>query len=456
MHRQDAKHWNWVVSFGLMLILLALSACGGASTTNQVEEPAAVAPTAEAVEPTEEAAPAAVEAAPTDVVEPTTESAPAEDAMPELTLWVIGEQRVPALNQLGEKFKEEYGVGLTVEVVDLAEIRNQLLLGAGTGEGPDMAIIPHDNIGPLAENGVLAEIDLGDTVNEFLPNAIAGLTYDGVLVGVPVAVENIGFFRNAEMVPDAPTTWEEVYTIGKDMVESGTADAAIGLPDLGYNIYPIYTSFGGYIFGRDNAGNYTADDIGMDNEGMIAGLSWVQMLIDEGLVSENIDWEAAHVLFETGRTPFILTGPWAITRFKEAGIPYAVSAFPAVEASGEPGAPFMGVQGLVINANSPDVLLAQAFATEVLATKDSMQTLFDQEPTPSAWTSIFESAADPDTAGFNAAGANAQPMPSIPAMGYVWDAWSNAGTLVAQGELSPTEALTSAVEQIRAQIESNQ
>ncbi|MEZ4647101.1 MAG: extracellular solute-binding protein, partial [Chloroflexota bacterium] len=237
---------------------------------------------------------------------------------------------------------------------------------------------------------------------------------------------------------------------------NGEADMAIGLPDLGYNIYPLYTSFGGYIFGRDAAGSYTADDIGMDNEGMIAGLAWVQMLVDEGLVSENIDWDAAHVLFETGRTPFVLTGPWAITRFEEAGVPYAVGAFPAAEAGGEPGAPFMGIQGLVLNANSPNVLLAQTFATEMLATEDAMQALFDQEPTPSAWLSVFESASDPNTAGFNAAGVNAQPMPSIPAMGYVWDAWSNAGTLVVQGELSPAEALTSAVEQIRTQIESNQ
>ena len=37
-------------------------------------------------------------------------------------------------------------------------------------------------------------------------------------------------------------------------------------------------------------------------------------------------------------------------------------------------------------------------------------------------------------------------MPSIPAMGFVWDAWVNAGALVAQGELTPQEALDGAVE----------
>jgi maltose-binding protein MalE len=44
-------------------------------------------------------------------------------------------------------------------------------------------------------------------------------------------------------------------------------------------------------------------------------------------------------------------------------------------------------------------------------------------------------------------------MPAIPEMGAVWDAWNNSGLLMAQGELTPEEALTEAAEQIRTQIE---
>jgi len=38
-------------------------------------------------------------------------------------------------------------------------------------------------------------------------------------------------------------------------------------------------------------------------------------------------------------------------------------------------------------------------------------------------------------------------------MGSVWDAWTNAGLLIAQGEQTPEEALADAAEQIRTQIE---
>ncbi|MBN2305385.1 MAG: maltose ABC transporter substrate-binding protein [Anaerolineae bacterium] len=372
-----------------------------------------------------------------------------------LTLWVYDDGRLEVLNQLGEQFEAEYGVSLSVEVVDLSEIRNTMTLGAASGEGPDMIIIPHDNLGPLVENGAAAVIDLGDKAESYLPNAIDGFTYNGALYGLPLAVENIGFFRNSELVPDAPATWAEVAEIGQALFDEGKIDSAIGLPDLTYNIYPVFTSFGGYIFGRDDAGNFTVEDFGLNNEGMAAGLAWVKSLVDMGIVSDNIDWESSHVLFETGRSAFIMTGPWAINRFDTAGVPYAISAFPAAEEGGEPGYPFLGVQGLVVNAYKENALLAQVFAVDFLATEENYQAIFDAEPRPSAWASIFNAAEDPNTAGFNAAGVNAVPMPSIPAMGYVWDAWVNAGTLVVQGELSPEEALDGAVAQVLAQLEAD-
>jgi arabinogalactan oligomer / maltooligosaccharide transport system substrate-binding protein len=182
-------------------------------------------------------------------------------------------------------------------------------------------------------------------------------------------------------------------------------------------------------------------------------LEWVKSLVDAGVVSSTIDWEASHVLFETGKSPFIFTGPWALNRFQTAGVPYAISAFPAATEGGDPGYPFMGVQGVVINGNRPNVVLAQTFLTEFLATEEHYQAIYDAEARPSAWKTVFESATGDDTIGFNAAGVNADPMPSIPAMGFVWDAWTGAGNLTLSGELPAAEALTAAEEQVLTQVE---
>jgi maltose-binding protein MalE len=269
---------------------------------------------------------------------------------------------------------------------------------------------------------------------------------------VPLSVENIGFFRNTDMVPEAPTTWAEVAEVGTQLVNDGTAEMAIALPDLGYNTYPLFTAYGGYIFGRDDKGNFTVDDVGFNNAGMVQAYQWVKDLVDAGVVSSNIDWEAAHVAFETGKAPFIMTGPWAITRFNTAGVHYAISDFPAVEEGGTPGYPFMGVQGLVVNANSPNLALAMTFATEFLPTEEHFQALFVADTRPSAWRTVFEGATDVNTQGFNAAGVNAVPMPSIPAMGYVWDAWTNAGNLIITGQQDIQSALDNAKQQVLDQV----
>lgn len=371
---------------------------------------------------------------------------------PVLTIWT-DDQRLPVVTDMSALFTEQYGVEVVVEPAGFGDTIDALIRGAGTGEGPDIYILPHDNIGRVVESGVAAPIELGDKAENFLPNSLEAFTYNGQLYGVPYSIENIAFFRNVELVLEAPTTWAEVAEIGMGLVDAGEVEYAIALPDLGYNYFPVYTAFGGYIFGQDETGSYSADDVGMGGEGMIEGMDWAVQLIRDGYASENLDWEAAHVLFESGQAPFIMTGPWAIERFKTGDVPYALSAFPAAEEDGEPGAPFIGVNGFMVNANSGNLLLAQTYVTEFVATEEVQQMLFEADPRPSAWISIFDATDDPDMLGFALAGENGQAMPAIPAMGFVWDAWTNAGLLAAQGELTPEEALLEAANQIITQIE---
>jgi maltose-binding protein MalE len=54
-----------------------------------------------------------------------------------------------------------------------------------------------------------------------------------------------------------------------------------------------------------------------------------------------------------------MAGPWALDRIRASGVPYAVAPF-----FPDDGAPFLGVQGFMINAFSENILLAQTFLTE--------------------------------------------------------------------------------------------
>lgn len=375
-----------------------------------------------------------------------TSSSIAEESAKKLTLWVYDSGRVEVLTEIGKKFEEKYGVAVEVALVDLSQISTQMNLASGGTEAADLAIIPHDNLGGFVTNDAVMKIDLGDKREMYLDAAVNGFMYNGELYGIPLAVENIGFFYNADMMDKAPESWAEVYDIGSKLVDSGEAEYIMGYPDATYNVFPVYSSFGGYIFGKDASGALNPHDIGLNSPGFVEGLEWLTKLVKNGYVPEVVDWDGAHVLFESGKAPFVCTGPWALNRFKTAGINYKIVEFPSK------GSPFLGVQGVIISSASPNALLAQTFATEFLATEETMKALYDAEQRPSAWKSIFENSGDTDALGLNQAGLNAIPMPSIPEMGFVWDAWVNAAALAFSGELTSQEALDNAVTQIETQI----
>lgn len=403
-----------------------LAACG----TDATPEPTEVPP-----EPTEVPKP-------TDVP-PTAEPTEEEIVEPELTLVIwADETRAPILQALAEDFLAAYGVGL--EVQQVTDINDQLPIAAPAGEGPDIFIGPHDRLGGWVESGLVAPIDLGAKGDLFLQVAIDGFTYNDEVYGMPYAIENMGLFRNADLVPDAPETWEELLTVGALLQSVGDVTYTLALEDNGYKVYPILTSFGGYVFGRDASGVWDPTDLGIDSEGMVAAGEWIAENVAAGLISPNAnDADTAETLFETGEAAFIMTGPWALSRFKEYGVNYAISPFPS------DGAAFGGIQGFMINAFSENELLAEAFLTEFVATESVMTELYIAGDRPSAFLPVLDTTDDPDLAAFGAAGENAALMPAIPEMGAVWGSWNSAIVLVITGEDTPENAFTTAGQQVR-------
>ncbi len=396
-----------------------------------------------------------VEAEPTEapvVEEPTEEVAEepteevAEEPIATIRIWA-DDMRSPILADLADEFLAAYNVEVIVE--EVANIRDQFTVAAPAGEGPDITLMPHDQAGSMVASGLLAPIDLGDKVGLFVPSTIDAATYDGVLYAMPYATENLGFFYNTDLVPEPPTTWDEVLEIGRALMADGTVTYGLGLSGTTYDAYPLMTAHGGYIFGRDDAGNWNSEDMGVDSAGMIAAGEWLQAAVEEGFISDSTDWDTAHVLFETGEVPFLMAGPWALDRIRESGIPYAITNFPSAE---QAGYPFSGVQIFVVNAFSENVLLAQAFLTEFVATEEVMSALYKAGNRPSAFIPVLESTEDADLLAMGKAGESATAMPTIPAMGSVWGSWNDAIVLILTGEQEPADALGTAGIQIRSAI----
>ncbi len=413
----------------ITVMSLVLSACGGGAAT-----PATV------VEPT--AAPAEPVPAPTQTPPP----APAAEALETLVIWA-DDTRTPILQGLADEFLAEYNVKLVVEDLGVVQdIRSQAIIAIPAGKGPDIYIGVHDWLGALVASGLVAPIDLGEKQEAFVPSTLEAFTYtDGKLYGMPYATENIGLFYNTDLVQTPPATWDELLQIGRDLKAAGKVEYATAISSGAlYNALPLWTANGGYIFGKTESGAWNPQDVGIDSEGFIAGVAWMKSAVDEGLIPANFDYETAHSLFETGKMPFLMAGPWALDRIRKSGVPYAIATnFP------DNGAPFSGVQGFFVNPYSKNVLLAQAFLTEYIATEDMMMQLYKSGNRPSAFKSVLENTEDADLKAMGQAGVNAIPMPNIPEMGSVWTAADNGITLAITGKMTPEEAMKDAAKQIR-------
>jgi len=420
---------------------LVLTACGPkpAEAPALTAVPTEASTTILAADPTEE---------PTE--EPTQE--PTEESVVTLTIWA-DDTRAPILSRIGQEFTAQYGVNVVVEMQsELGDIRDQLRTAGPAGEGPDIIVGPNDWLGQLVSNGLLASIDLdlSGKKDQFLEAALQAFTAEGKLYGMPYATENVAFVRNTDFVPEAPETWDEVREIAAQLEGEGKVQQGYVIqsgPGDTYHFFPILTAFGGSIFGLDAEGNYNPDDVRLDSAGSLAAAEWLDTMVKEGHLQASVDWDTMHAMFGNRQAAMFITGPWSLSQIKESGVPYAISNLPAGPAGA--GQPFLGVQAFMVSAFSHDIVLAQTFLTEFVATKEVILELYQDGQRPPAFLPALEEVTDPDMVAFGEAGRNGIPMPSFAAMSNVWSACNDALTLISNQQAQPVETFTNAATQVR-------
>ena len=170
-----------------------------------------------------------------------------------------------------------------------------------------------------------------------------------------------------------------------------------------------------------------------------------------GLFSTDWTYDIAVQEFADGNAPYTIAGPWAIAAFTEAGIDVAVDPIPS--AGGQTAAPFVGVQGFYLSAQTDQALVATDFLTNYIATPEAMLALHEADPRIPAFSEIAEQvAADPVIAGFLASSKNGTPMPSIPEMGNVWEFWNSAEAAIITGTTAPADAWSTMLTDVGAAI----
>ncbi len=373
-----------------------------------------------------------------------------------IIIWA-DDTRAPVFEELGKAYTEATGIPVEVVEVGFNEIRGQFTTAAPAGEGPDIIIGAHDWVGELAANGLLAEIALPEELAaKFDKVALEAFTY-GALYGLPYAREGVALVYNKALLPEVPATFEELIEFAREFTDPTVPQYGFVVqnPDP-YHEFPFLSAFGGYIFGVDEEGKLNPCDIGLDSEGAVKGAKVLDALFEEGILAAGMSWDIWTGLFTEGRIAAAITGPWFVGQAKSAGIDIGVAPIPpfCCQVYGAMCCfypkPFVGVQGVMVSAFSPNLPLVEDFLFNYFATKEAQLKMYERDPRIPAFIPAYEAVADdPILRGFAESISNGVPMPNIPEMASVWGAWSDAMAAIGNQEMEPADALKKAADAIR-------
>ncbi len=369
-----------------------------------------------------------------------------------ITIW-CSEKQVDILQRFGEEFKAKYGVSVDVQYVEFGSIKPNFLTAAPQGKGADIIVGAHDWVGELVVNGLLEPIPQFKDQNQFYKTALNAFSYGGKLYGLPYAMEAIALIYNKDYVKLPPSTFEALISTAKriNTAYKGKVRGFITSAAEFYYVAPVIFGYGGYVF-KETPKGLDVTDIGLANPGAIKGAKLWKKLVDEGILTPGDNYQIMDSMFKEGKAAMIINGPWAVKAYKDAGVNYGVTVIPALE-KGIVAKPFVGVQGFMINAKSPNKILARDFLINYVATKDTMYKIYLADPRLPARKDVLSLVKDnPDIVGFTKSAANGIPMPNVPEMASVWSAMNDALNLIINNKATPEEALENAVKAIKAQI----
>jgi len=361
-----------------------------------------------------------------------------------------------------KKFEEENDVKIKVVEETYAQQIEKLRLDGPAGTGPDVLTMPNDQIGTAVIEGLLKELNVEDDLASIYTDvAMDSQSVEGKIYGLPKSVETTVLFYNKDIVSEdeLPETLDGWYELSEELTE-GDNFGFLALFDQIYYANSVLSGYGGYIFGEDENGDYDPSDIGLNNPGAVEGAEIIQKFYTENLFPSGIIGEQGiqvlDSLFSEGKAAAVISGPWNVEPFSEAGIDYGVTKLPELS-NGENMSSFNNVKSYNVSSYSENPDLAEELV-KYLANEENSKERYEITKEVPAVESL---ANDPIVTESETAEAVAEQsmhselMPSIPEMNSVWEPADSALQTLATGKATPEEALEQAVDTIKGQIEAN-
>ncbi len=378
----------------LVLLSLALTACGGgAATEAPAEEPAA---TEEAPAATEEA-PAATEAA-------------AEEITLTLGSWRVDD--VAAWEAINAAFHEKYpNITVKFDPTNPPDYNATLRTQLETGTGPDLYFVRSFATGrELFDAGYVASLKDLPGINDSFTEASRApwATETGEPYAVPIIAVSHGVYYNKEIFAangiEVPSTWEELMAASQTLLDAGVIPFANGTKDAwDINEVVMMQFIPSNIGGFEGRMAYLNGDRCFNSEEMVASFQQIddmQPYLPNGF--EAVSYYDAAQLFAQGQAAMVMDGSWSIGAFEKDATDFEWGVFypPALEGK-DTYVTFHIDAAIGANAASPNLEAAMTFL-EFLESSDFAGLLGNNLPGFFPLTKDVPTLSDPIAADFMA------------------------------------------------------
>lgn len=351
--------------------------------------------------------------------------------------------RAAVLAQFEDDFLATYGVTVTFETDAADYLQQRLSTAAQLPSAADALICPHDWIGDLISLNLIEPTVLSADHRDAFPGwALSALTVDGHLYGLPTTMDTVALIRNTKLVPLPPTTFDELVATGKALRDAGRVTeiftVRVGEHGDPFQIWPLFTSAGGWLFERTPDGGWDPTRIGLAMPESIAAFERLRTFGEAGMgiLRRSMGRTEAIELFATGRSPYLMTTSDALQHIRQTGIPVAISSVPAFT-DGKPASAFTLVHGLVMAKDGTNKIIAHDLFADYLTHDHVMTALSNGIVAPVV---ALRGTMNHDTAihQFLNLCELGTPMPSFPQMNATWRILEKAEVAVIAG--APAEA----------------
>lgn len=188
-----------------------------------------------------------------------------------------------------DKFEEQTGIKVDLEVVPWSDLTNNTLAAAVSGQGPDVLNIGNTNAVTFQSTGAFygfddAGFDALGGKDRFIGSALATGGAEGQdPTSIPLYGQVYGLYYNKQMFEDKgiqpPTTWEELVKAAQAFTDPAANKYGIVIPGGTVNASMHFS----YIFGAQNGGAPFDKEGNPDftNDGMVAGVKQYVDLLSE-------------------------------------------------------------------------------------------------------------------------------------------------------------------------------